>query len=123
MVNRFRVAGFLLVFLALSFPLFAHHGAASYDTAHPIMVTGTATEYIWSNPHVILKLDVKDESGNITHWVLEAWNPVTQTSRGWTKNTFKEGDEVTAEVTPARNNQPVGEFRGKIIINGKQFKP
>jgi hypothetical protein len=122
MKKQLGLATFLLGFLALTVPLFAHHGAASYDTAHPITVTGTATEYIWSNPHVILKLDVKDESGNITHWVLEAWNPVTQTSRGWTKNTFKPGDEVTAEVTPAKNSQPVGEFRGKIVINGKQFK-
>jgi hypothetical protein len=123
MTNNSRFMAFVVVFLGLSVPLFAHHGAASYDTAHPIMVTGTATEYIWANPHVIVKLDVKDDSGNITHWVLEAWNPVTQTSRGWTKNTFKAGDEVTAEVTPAKNSQPVGEFRGKIVINGKQFKP
>ena len=123
MTKQFRFVTFLVGVLALSVPLFAHHGAASYDTGHPIMVSGTATEYIWANPHVILKLDVKDDSGNMTHWVLEAWNPVTQTSRGWTKNTFKAGDEVTAEVTPAKNSQPVGEFRGKIVINGKQFKP
>jgi hypothetical protein len=123
MINKSRFMAFVVVFIGLSVPLFAHHGAASYDTGHPIMVTGTATEYIWANPHVILKLDVKDDSGNITHWVLEAWNPVTQTSRGWTKNSFKAGDEVTAEVTPAKNSQPVGEFRGKIVINGKQFKP
>ena len=122
MTKQFRFVILLVGFLALSVPMLAHHGAASYDTGHPIMVTGTATEYIWANPHVILKLDVKDDSGNITHWVLEAWNPVTQTSRGWTKNTFKPGDEVTAEVTPAKNSQPVAEFRGKIVINGKQFK-
>ena len=86
-------------------------------------VTGTVTEYIWSNPHVLVKLDVKDESGNVAHWVIEAWNPVTQSSRGWTKNTFKFGDEVIVDVIPAKNNQTVGEFRGRIVINGKEFKP
>jgi hypothetical protein len=108
--------------LVLSVPLFAHHGAASYETGKTITVTGTATEYIWANPHVLLKIDSKDDSGNITHWVVEAWNPVTQTSRGWTKNTFKAGDEVSVEVTPAKNNQPVGQVKGRIVINGKEFK-
>ena len=122
MTNTSRFMAFLFVSLGLSVPLFAHHGAASYDTTNTITLTGTATEYVWANPHVLLKLDVKDDSGNVTHWVVEAWNPVTQSSRGWTKATFKPGDEVTVEVSPAKNNQPIGEFRGRIVINGKQFK-
>jgi len=122
MTRKSRFMAFVLVFSGLSAPLFAHHGAASYDSGKAIMLTGTATEYVWANPHVLLKLDVKDDSGNITHWVIEAWNPVTQTSRGWTKHTFKPGDEVTVEVSPAKNNQPVGQFRGRIVINGKEFK-
>ena len=123
MTNKLRTVIVMAVLAALAAPLFAHRGAASYDTSKTVMLTGTATEYVWANPHVLLKLDVKDDSGSVTHWVVEAQNPVTQTSQGWTKNTFKAGDEVTVEVTPARNNQPVGEFRGKIVINGKQFKP
>jgi hypothetical protein len=66
-----------------------------------------------------VKLDVKDDTGNVVHWVLESWNPVTQASRGWTKNSFKAGDEVVAEITPAKNERPIGEFTGRIVINGK----
>jgi hypothetical protein len=69
-----------------------------------------------------VKVDSKDESGAVRNWVLEAWNPVTQSSRGWTKNTFKVGDDVALDITPAKNNQPIGEIRGKIVINGKEFK-
>jgi hypothetical protein len=103
-------------------PLLAHHGAASFDSAKMVTVKGTVTEYVWSNPHVLVKVDAKDESGGNTHWVLEAWNPVTQTGRGWTKNTFKPGDEVILEIFKAKNNQPIGEIRGRIVINGKEFK-
>jgi len=117
----------MIVFLAVSVPLFAHHGSASYDTSKTVTVTGTVTEYIWANPHVFLKVDAKDDSGDTSHWVIEAQNPVTQTSKGWTKNTFKPGDEVILDVTPAKNNALVGEFKefngGRIVINGKQFKP
>lgn len=110
-------------FLALSVPLFADHGAASYDTSQTVRVTGTVTEYVWANPHVFVKVDAKDDRGNMVNWVIEAWNPVTQTGRGWTKNTFMPGDEVVVDVTPAKNNQPVGELKGRIVISGKQFKP
>jgi hypothetical protein len=122
MAHKLGIVALMVGFVAVSVPLFAHHGAASFDTSKMITVTGTVTEYIWSNPHVLVKLDAKDESGNIAHWVVEAWNPVTQASRGWTKNTFKPGDEVTADVTPAKNNQTIGEFRGRIVINGKELK-
>ena len=122
MTKKFRFMALAFGFLVLSVPLFAHHGAASYDTGSPITVTGTVTEYVWANPHVLVKLDVKEDNGDITHWVVEAWNPVTQSSRGWTKNTFKPGDEVSAEIAPAKNKHPVGEVRGRIMINGKEFK-
>ena len=111
----------LVVGFASSVPLLAHHGAASFDTGKTITVNGTVTEYVWTNPHVLVKVDAKDDSGAVQHWVLEAWNPVTQSSRGWTKNTFKAGDVVSLDITPAKNNQPVGEIRGKIVINGKEF--
>ena len=104
---------------AFTVPLFAHHGTASFDTTKTLMLKGVVTEYVWSNPHVLVKMDVKDDSGNVRPWVVEAWNPVTQTARGWTRNSFKPGDEVTAEITPAKNDRTVGEFRGRIMVNGK----
>jgi len=122
MINRVRALALMVGFASLSVPLFAHHGAASYDTSKTVTVSGRVTEYIWANPHVFLKVDGRDDSGNTSHWVIEAWNPVTQSGRGWTKNTFKSGDEVVVDVTAAKNNQPVGRFAGRIVINGTVFK-
>ena len=109
--------------LAISLPLLAHHGNAAYDTAKTVSVKGAVTEYIWANPHVFLKVDAKDESGNTLHWVIEAQNAVTQASAGWTNATFKPGDQVIVDVTPAKNGRPIGRFKGHIVINGQQFKP
>jgi hypothetical protein len=121
MANKLAIVA-LTAGLSFSVALFAHHGAASFDSAKMVTVKGTVTEYVWSNPHVLVKVDAKDDSGNIAHWVLEAWNPVTQTGRGWTKNTFKAGDDVSLDINPAKNGQPVGEIRGRIVINGTEFK-
>jgi len=119
----------------VSVPLFAHHGNASYDSTKTVTVKGTVTDYIWANPHVFLKVDAKDNSGNTLHWIIEAQNPLSQTEVGWTKNTFKPGDEVIVEIIPAKNGQPIGRFgvagptaglatqESRIVINGKQFKP
>jgi len=122
MAHKLGIVAVMAGVVAFAVPLFAHHGAASFDSGKTVMVNGTVTEYVWSNPHVLVKVDAKDDSGNIAHWVLEAWNPVTQTSRGWSKNTFKAGDEVSLDITPAKNGAPVGEIRGRIVINGKEFK-
>ena len=122
MASRLEPGALLIGVVAVSVPLFAHHGAASFDSGKMITVNGAVTEYVWSNPHVLVKVDAKDNGDSVVHWVLEAWNPVTQASRGWTKNTFKAGDDVSLEITPAKNGQPVGEIRGRIVINGKEFK-
>ena len=119
MATKLGIVAVTAGMFAFAVPLFAHHGTASFDTSKTLMLKGVVTEYVWSNPHVLVKMDVKDDSGNVRPWVVEAWNPVTQTARGWTRNSFKPGDEVTAEITPAKNDRTVGEFRGRIMVNGK----
>jgi Family of unknown function (DUF6152) len=132
MKNIPRSISFLVVgLLAVSVSLFAHHGNAAYDTTKTITVKGTVTDYVWANPHVFVKVDAKDESGNTVHWVVEAQNPVSMTQIGWSKNTFKAGDEVEIEAMQAKNGNPVGFLgsssptapRKRIVINGKQFQP
>jgi len=109
--------------LTFSIPLFAHHGAASYDVSKTIVLKGIVTDYVWSNPHVFVKVDVKDDSGNLQHWLIEAQNPRSQTNAGWSKNTFKPGDEVAVDAVAAKNGEPIGRFTGRIVINGQVFKP
>lgn len=116
--------------LALSVPLFAHHGNAAYDTERSVNVKGTVTSFMWANPHVFIKVDVKDDSGNVTHWIVEAQNPVSMSQIGWSKDTFKPGDQVEIDAIPAKNGNPVAFLgsasptapRRRIVINGKQFQ-
>jgi len=131
MINKLRNICFAVVgLLAVCVPLVAHHGNASYDTAKNVTVKGTVTEYVWANPHVFVKIDGKDESGNTVHWIIESQNPVSMMAIGWTKNTFKPGDEVEIDAMQAKNGNPVGFLgsasptapRRRIVINGKQFQ-
>lgn len=123
---KHRIAVFTLALLACVVSVssvYAHHGNASYVTEKTVVVKGKVTQYIWSNPHVFLKVDAPDETGTLQHWTIEAQNPVAQANSGWSKTTFKTGDDVDIDVTPARNGIAVGRFKGRIVINGQTFKP
>src|SRR3984957_19793100 len=131
MIKSLRIIAIAIVTLvAVSVPTFAHHGNAAYETDKSVIVKGTVAEYIWSNPHVFVKVDVKDDKGNVARWIVEAQNPVSMMAIGWSKNTFKVGDEVEIDAMPARNGNPVGFLgsssptapRRRIVINGKQFQ-
>ncbi len=43
---------------------------------------GTVTEWVWANPHCWLKFDVKDDKGNIVHWVAETNNAPDMMEKG-----------------------------------------
>ncbi len=131
MINKLRNICFVVVgLLTVCVPLFAHHGNASYDATKTLTVKGTVTEYVWANPHVFVKLDAKDDGGNTVHWIIEGQNPVSMMAIGWTKNTFKPGDEVEIDAMQAKNGNPIGFLGGasptaprrRIVINGKQFQ-
>jgi len=131
MINKLRNICFVVVgLLTVCVPLLAHHGNASYDATKTLTVKGTVTEYVWANPHVFVKLDAKDDGGNTVHWIIEGQNPVSMMAIGWTKNTFKPGDEVEIDAMQAKNGNPIGFLGGasptaprrRIVINGKQFQ-
>ena len=105
--------------LVLCGQTFAHHGApALYDVLHPITIKGIVTEFVWSNPHCQIYLDVKDEQGNVVHWSIESNAPGQMTRAGWTRHTLKPGEEITVTLIPAKSGEPVG-FSGWALGGGK----
>jgi hypothetical protein len=109
---------FLIVAAALllvGIPLWAHHGNASYDTDNPVTIKGTVTEFAWTNPHVQIYLDVKDDKGKIAHWSVETYSPGKLVRAGWTKDSVKAGDQVSITLIPAKSGAPVG-FLHKLVL-------
>lgn len=106
--------------LILSASLVAHHGSASFSDQE-ITLKGKVTEWLWANPHCFLKIDVTDESGAVKNWNLEMGNPTDMTLRGFRRNTFKAGDEVTVTLQPVKSGAPVGRIRTVILPNGQKL--
>jgi len=93
-LQRFAVlTGCLLV---SSIVIFAHHAyTAEFDTSKPVKLTGVLTKVEWSNPHIWVYLDVKDDKGNVTNWGFSASPPGMLQRRGITKNSLKLGEVLT----------------------------
>jgi hypothetical protein len=94
--------------LLVSAPASAHHGNASTFEGKAISAKGTVVEWVWSNPHCLLRLDEKIDSGEVRHWVVETQAPANMIDAGWSKNSFKPGDEVTVDIRPAKTGKSVG---------------
>ena len=107
--------------VSVSLPLFAHHGTAVFDTSKTLTMKGSVTEWDWSNPHCLLQFDIKNESGQMEHWIAETQNPAEMVSLGWGKSSFKPGDEVTISLMPVKNGRPYGRIKLVVLPDGKTF--
>ena len=117
------IAAVGLTGLLLSAPVFAHHGTnISYDHSKPTTLKGTVTEFVWKNPHCQLYFDVKDANGRVTSWGGELNSPSVLAREGWTKTTFKPGDQISLTVFPSKAgaNAGVVDRTHPIFANGKQ---
>jgi len=111
-----------LAVLLAAIPLAAHHNfAAAYDASATITLTGVVTKVDWTNPHVYVYLDVKDESGKVVNWGLEGYPPNTLKRTGFTRDIVKEGDTITITGYRARENSTRAATREVTVAGGAKY--
>ena len=108
----------VVVLLAASASLFAHHGNTGYNSKETTL-KGTVTQWLWTNPHTFLKFDATDDKGNVAHWIGE-WNaPSTLVNFGFTAKTFKPGQEVTVTLSGlSKDGSLVGRLKSVVLPDG-----
>jgi Family of unknown function (DUF6152) len=120
-----KVTGSLLVVVGLLVavvPLFAHHGNAAY-VSKTLTLKGTVTAWMWTNPHVFLKVDVKDDKGEVVNWVAELVAPSNMINFGFSGQTFKPGDEITIVTNAvAKSGAPVVRLAEVRLANGQVMR-
>jgi hypothetical protein len=92
-----------LSILILANPVNAHHSHASLNMDDVRMYSGVVTRYSWTMPHVFLKIEAPDESGNIVEYSVELQHPPAMAQKGWSKTSFKPGDRITWEGPHDKN--------------------
>ena len=107
--------------LLISLPLFAHHSGSAFDLEHPVTLKGTVASFEWSNPHVFIALDVKDDKGNVEPWRVEANSPNMLTRVGWKKEMIKEGDQLSVTGFLAKTGRKIMRLHSVTLANGQEF--
>src|SRR5579872_2578275 len=120
--NLVTTFALVVVLLAICSPIFAHHGNVAYDTGKFVVLkNATVTKVNWGNPHTLMLVDVKDDKGNVVHWVVEALAASAVSTSGWTKNAIQPGDVITVYVNPAKNGAPIGRTPKVVLADGTVF--
>jgi Family of unknown function (DUF6152) len=105
---------------AIDRPSYAHHGAAAYDMKQPVVLKDArVTEFLWINPHPLIKADWTNE---VEHWTMEMGSTVSAQLIGWTRTTLQAGDAVTLYVWQAKTHQPVGRFNKVVFSDGATMR-
>ncbi len=106
---------------ALALPALAHHSFAMFDNDHQVKVTGTVSDFQWTNPHVYIQLDAPDAGGTLRHYTIECASPGILDRIGWRFNMIKVGDKLTAIIAPLRTGEPGGLLKQVELSDGRKF--
>jgi hypothetical protein len=104
----------------------AHHGSSPYDNSVTRTVIGTVTNFQFTNPHVLIYVDVEEENGEVVNWSGELTSPnrLARAAGGasgnvkWSRDILVPGDVIELSGNPARNGAPSLRLRRVIDANG-----
>ncbi len=115
-------AAMVLGLMAPLEPVAAHHAfAAEFDATKPVRLRGKVTKVEWVNPHAWIHIDVTDDEGTVTAWMVECGPPGALVRRGWKKNSVAPGTEVLVEGYQAIDGAPRANGRDVTLPDGRRL--
>ena len=102
--------------------LLAHHAfTAEFDTKKPVKLRGTIAKIEMVNPHSWIYIDVKNDDGTVSQWMLEAGSPNVLVRRGFSKAAIPKGTEVIFEGFQAKDGSNRANGRDITFPDGKKL--
>jgi Family of unknown function (DUF6152) len=103
-------------------PLWAHHSfSAEFDASRPLKLRGTVTRWELVNPHSWIHMDVKNEDGTVSNWMIEGGSPNALLRLGFTRNSLPPGTEIVVEGYQAKDGGNLGVGRNITFPDGKRM--
>jgi hypothetical protein len=109
-----------MVVLAVASASFAHH-AWPVNRSKEVTVKGTVTNYSWSDPHVMIVLDVATADGRVEKWEVGGPSMNRMAGNGWDRNTLKAGDVITGTGYQFSDGSKVVQLQKIVMANGREM--
>ena len=97
----------------------AHHSFAMFDQSRVLYVNGTVKELELINPHAWLQVVVTDK-GDAQTWSFEGGSVPHLLRLGWSKESFKVGDEIEVGYRPMKDGSHGGQLMSVKFSNGQK---
>jgi hypothetical protein len=88
---------------------------------HPVIMKGVVSNMEWTNPHVFIYLDVKDDNGAVEQWRVEGNSPNMLVRAGWKKEMIKTGDQLLVNGARAKSGSKVMRLISLTLADGQKF--
>ena len=118
-MKAYAALAVIIAIAGVSAPAEAHHSGAMFDRSKQITVTGVVKEFDWTNPHASFSVEEMKPDGTAELWGVEMNSPNNLVREGWTRNTLKPGDKVSALINPLRDGKPGGVYVAITLPDGK----
>lgn len=120
MKTRLLILALGFAIVAAAAPLLAHH-SWPVDTGREVTVKGTVTGYNWTNPHVMIGLNVETANGKMEKWDVGGPSTTRMSGNGWNSSTLKPGDVITAMGYRFADGQNILRLQKIVMSNGKEM--
>ena len=119
---RTRIAFVAVVLVFTAVPVLAHHAfTAEFDANQPIQLRGTVARVELINPHSWFHIDVAEEDGTLTRWMIEGGTPNTLFRRGVTRNSLPVGTEILVDGYRALDGTNKANGRDMTFSDGRKI--
>lgn len=121
--ERFVAIFGTLNLLFLCHPCHAHHGFTNhFDPDQERSIEGVVTQFNFANPHVIIHLNVENDSGEIESWVAETGGSSGFLRSGrLSRDSIKPGDRLQIVGHPARVRELEIRANHIVLSNGHEL--
>ena len=119
---RILAATALALFVLAVTPMVAHHAfQAEFDDSKPVTLKGKVVKMEWINPHSWIHVAVPGADGKETIWMVEGGSPNIMIRRGFTKESLKEGTELTVQGYQAKSGSNRANGGSITFADGKRL--
>ena len=116
------VAGAAVLAAAFSVTAVAHHAfSAEFDANAPLHKEGKVVKMEWINPHAWIHMEVMNDDGSSTVWMVEGGTPNTLFRRGFTQDSLAIGTDIVVDGYQAKDGSNKMNGRDLTFPNGEKL--